>query len=246
MKISGKVNFDCVVCALGKQTQVINRKPNVCATSPWEFIHTDLCGPIDPVSSEGFKYAMSFIEDYSNYVFIYFLKLKSDASKALENFLADSAPYGHIKCIHSDNGGEFVSHEFKSILIKNRIKHEMSSPYSTHQNGTAERWWRTGFKMGRCLLKIESKLPKRLWPYSVMTAAYVRNRCYNQRIKQTSYFLLTGKIPDISNMYAFGSICYGLEQPAKKLDARSKKGIFVGYDKESPSYLIYFPDKDKI
>ena len=24
------------------------------------------------------------------------------------------------------------------------------------------------------------------------------------------------------------------------------KGIFVGYDKESPSYLIYFPDKDKI
>ena len=149
---------------------------------------------------------MSFIDDYSNYVFIYFLKLKSDASKALENFFADSVPYGHIKCIRSDNGGEFVSHEFKSILIKNRIKHEMSSPYSPAQNGTAERWWRTGFEIGRCLL-IESKLPKRLWPYSVMTAAYVRNRCYNQRIKQTSYFLLTGKIPDISNMYALG--CYG-------------------------------------
>ena len=47
-------------------------------------------------------------------------------------------------------------------------------------------------------------------------------------------------------MMMIGSICYGLEQPAKKLGARSKKGIFVGYDKESPSYLIYFPDKDKI
>ena len=28
----------------------------------------------------------------------------------------------------------------------------------------------------------------------------------------------------------------------KKLDARSKKGVFVGYDRDSPSYLVYDPD----
>ncbi|KAL7636921.1 UNVERIFIED_CONTAM: hypothetical protein RMT77_012679 [Armadillidium vulgare] len=32
----------------------------------------------------------------------------------------------------------------------------------------------------------------------------------------------------------------------KKLDARSKQGIFVGYDNESPAYLVYFPEQNNI
>ena len=30
------------------------------------------------------------------------------------------------------------------------------------------------------------------------------------------------------------------------LDARSQKGIFVGYDKESPSYLVFFPETNRV
>ena len=41
-------------------------------------------------------------------------------------------------CIRSDNGGEFISQKFKSLLEKNKIKSEMSAPYSACQNGTAE------------------------------------------------------------------------------------------------------------
>ena len=32
----------------------------------------------------------------------------------------------------------------------------------------------------------------------------------------------------------------------KKLDPRSKKGIFVGYDKRSPAYLVYHPNTNKV
>ena len=92
--------------------------------------------------------------------------------------------------------------------------------------------------MGRCLL-IDSNLPKEMWP---STATYIQNRCYQQHTKQTPYFLLTGKVPDISNLYVFGSTCYASDQLAKKLDPHSKKGVFVGYDRGSPSYLVYFPD----
>lgn len=35
-------------------------------------------------------------------------------------------------------------------------------------------------------------------------------------------------------------------QYAKKLDARGKRGIFVGYDRESPAYLIYYPEVNKV
>ena len=57
---------------------------------------------------------------------------------------------------------------------------------------------------------------------------------------------MTGKVPDISNLYVFGSTCYASDQSAKKLDQRSKKGVFVGYDGGSPSYLVYFPDSSSI
>lgn len=32
----------------------------------------------------------------------------------------------------------------------------------------------------------------------------------------------------------------------KKLDSRCDKGIFVGYDKNSPAYLVYYPDTKKV
>ena len=102
-------------------------------------VHTDLAGPIDPVSREGFRYSTAFTDDYSGAVFAYFIKSKSDTIAATQNFLANTAPYGEVKCIRSDNGGEFISQKFKSLLEKNKIKHEMSAPYSLHQNGTAER-----------------------------------------------------------------------------------------------------------
>ena len=35
-------------------------------------------------------------------------------------------------------------------------------------------------------------------------------------------------------------------QNAKKLDARSRKGIFIGYDKGSPAYLVFYPDTNKV
>ena len=121
------------------------------------------------------------------------------------------------------------------------IKHEKSAPYSPHQNGTAERSWRTLFEMARSLL-LQSKLPKSLWTYAVMAATHIRNRCYSQRIKDTPYGVITGIKPDVSKLHIFGSTCYSYVQNPKKLDARSKKGIFVGYDRNSPSYLVYNPD----
>ena len=93
--------------------------------------------------------------------------------------------------------------------------------------------------MARSLI-IESKLPKNLWAYAVMTATFIRNRCYGQRIHNTPYGLITGLKPDVAKLHVFGTVCYAYN--AKKLDPRSKKGLFVGYDKKSPSYLVHYPE----
>ncbi|XP_066925480.1 uncharacterized protein [Clytia hemisphaerica] len=84
------------------------------------------------------------------------------------------------------HGRLYYLSEFKALLLKYNIKHELTSPYSPHQNGTAERNWRTLFEMARSLL-IEANLPKSLWTYAVLTATHIRNRCYVQRLKTTLY-----------------------------------------------------------
>lgn len=245
MKIIGKDDFNCKTCAEGKMYEYRSREPDKRASQRLELIHCDLAGPIDPVSRENSKYAIVFVDDYSGVVFVYFLKNKNDAAAATAKFLADIAPYGSVKRLRSDNGTEFTCSEFKSLMVSNRIKHEFSAPYSPHQNGTAERTWRTLFEMARCLL-LEAKLPKKLWNYAVRASAYTRNRCFNQRTRKTPFEMFHGKKPDVSNMHIFGCDCFAYVQEKKKLDPRSEQGVFIGYDVVSPAYLVYFPEKDEV
>ena len=191
-------------------------------------------------------------DDYFGCLFTYLLKPKSDAPKATEKFLADVAPYrkvktlsflqdlfpsGEIKRMRSDNGGEYISKEFKKILVKHSIKHELSAPYSPHQNRTAERNWRALFEMGRGML-IESGLPKFLWTYAIMAATHIRNRCYVKRIKATPYGLITGVKPNVAKLHIFGTICYAYLHGQRKLDPHSRKGYFIGHDKDCPVYFV--------
>ena len=105
--------------------------------------------------------------------------------KTVDKFVSDSAPFGNVKKIRSDNGGEYVA-EFNKVVVTQHIQHNTSSPYAPHQNGTAERTWRTLFDMARALM-INSKIPMHLWTYAIMAAAHIRNGVYHQRIKDTPY-----------------------------------------------------------
>ena len=236
----------CEVCLQGKMIKQTSKEERERSKKCMEMVHTDLAGPISPPSREGHRYAISFTDDCTGVTFVYFMRTKDESVQMAERFLADSAPYGKVKCLRSDKGTEFTSHAFTDFLIKHKIKFETSAPHSPHQNGVAERNWRTLFEMARCML-IEAKLDKSLWPYAVYTAAYTRNRCFSRRLKKTPFEALTGKRPNLANMRKFGSECYAYNEDVRtKLDVKSTKGIFVGYDRNSPAYLVYYPDSGKV
>lgn len=39
---------------------------------------------------------------------------------------------------------------------------------------------------------------------------------------------------------------FAYKQEKGKFESRSKEAIFIGYDKNSPAYLRYYPDTDKV
>lgn len=130
-------------------------------------------------------------------------------------------------------------------MVQHRIKQEYSASYFPHQNGTAERSWRTLCEMSRRLL-LEANLPKMMWPYAMKASAFIRNGCFNTRTNKIPLEVLTGRKPNVGNMHKFGSVYYACIHSCQKLDARCERGVFVGYDRQSPAYLEYLPDREEV
>jgi transposase InsO family protein len=93
-----------------------SREPDQREKGPPEFVHCDLSGPIEPAAKDGFKYALSFVDDFAGTNLIYFLKQKSDTVDA-----TDIAPFGKVKRIRSDNGTEFTSRKLKHYCVNMQL-----------------------------------------------------------------------------------------------------------------------------
>ena len=97
MTISGpatKKSVSCDSCVEGKLLNARNKSAHTKATKPLELVHTDLCGPIVSVAKGNFRYTILFTDDFSGFIFVYFLKAKRDAILATKQFFADCAPFG--------------------------------------------------------------------------------------------------------------------------------------------------------
>src|ERR1051326_1057888 len=107
------------------------------------------------MSTESFskaKYILKFVDDYSKYVWTYFLRFKSDALTHFKNFhKLQSNTYGNIKTLRTDNGGEFTSTAFATYCKENGIKRELSVADTPQQNGVAERYNRILLDRARTL-----------------------------------------------------------------------------------------------
>ena len=100
MKIKNRAKFDCETCNLSKLTNSRNKQSSRSRpTKPFEMVHTDVAGPIDPTGRDGFRYAIIFTDAYSGCSFTYFLKKKSDTLDAIKKFFADISPNGKVQNI---------------------------------------------------------------------------------------------------------------------------------------------------
>ena len=76
-----KINFSKGVyqgCILGKHLEhKFERDSNERTFAPLELIHNDVSGPFPHMSMSQSKYPLTFIDEFSRYCWVYFLKLKS-------------------------------------------------------------------------------------------------------------------------------------------------------------------------
>ena len=66
----------CNYCLFGKQHKVSFRIPSTRKPNVLDLIYSNVCGPIDVESLGGNKYFVTFFDDTSRKVWVYFLKTK--------------------------------------------------------------------------------------------------------------------------------------------------------------------------
>jgi hypothetical protein len=210
----------------------------------------DLKGPL-PVSHGKYRYALIITCYVTRFRWIYFLRHKNDTTEKLILFVSDLRSLKlqirdvskiHLIIFKSDNGTEFVNEDMKQFMREQEICHETTSPHTPHQNGIAERTNRTIAEAAVAML-LSAKVSFHLWSYAMKTAVYLWNRMSNQALHQrsTPYFEIYGTKPNVSNLRTFGCEIYAHLPDNKRpsFGPKAVKGIFIGYDEQSLSYLYY-------
>ena len=80
-----------------------------------------------------------------------------------------------IKSVQCDNGREFDNSQARTFFLSHGVALRMSCPYTSQQNGKAERSLRTINNILRSLL-FQASLPPVYWVKSLHTATYLVNR----------------------------------------------------------------------
>ena len=79
-----------------------------------------------------------------------------------------------LKCLKSDNGGKYCSHEFEDYCSTNGIHRQKIVPRTPQENGVVEHMNRTIMKRARSM-RLHARLPLHMWAEAVNTVVYLIN-----------------------------------------------------------------------
>lgn len=240
----------CEPCVFGKQSRKpFNGSGGARSSRVLELVHSDVCGPVTPVTWDEQRFLVTFIDDYTHFTVVYLLKNKSNVIDMFERYksMAETHTGQKIAKIRCDNGGEYISNKFRAICDGAGIQIQYTEPYTPQHNGVAERMNRTLLEKARSMIA-DSKMSKEFWGEAVYCAAYISNRSPSRAIDSdaTPVELWTGKKPNLSRLRVFGSPAYAHvpDQLRKKLDFKSSKMVMVGYGVNG--YRLWDPLKNEI
>ena len=128
-----QTNKLCESCIIGKQhRESFPIGKSYKGRAPLEIVDSDLCGYMQTPSIGNKLYFITFIDDYSMKIWVYFLKHKSESFEVFKQFkfMVEKKSGHYIKILRIDKGGEFLSNVFLSFFKTNGIRKKRTTSYT--------------------------------------------------------------------------------------------------------------------
>jgi transposase InsO family protein len=252
----GKNDLDfCEHCVMGRQ------KPFGVGTHSsnefLEYIYSDVWGHSLTASLSGKWYYVSFIHDYSKFIWVYFLTEKNEVFETFNNWRArvETQSGKKVKALNvrvgylrSDNGGEYTFKKFGRYCKEEGIMPHLTRVYIPQQNAIAEQVNQMVLEKVWSILS-QSGLPHEFWAEVVNIAVYLVNLSPSSATNFLTPFEMRHKrMADYSRLRVFGCNAYPLT-PTKnrsKLEPTSKKCRFLGYATNVKDYRVWNSMTSKI
>ncbi|GMI78284.1 hypothetical protein HRI_001497700 [Hibiscus trionum] len=246
-QFSSLKSLDCESCQFAKHHRLSSSpRFNNRASAPFELVHSDVWGPSPVTSKPGFRYFVTFVDDYSRMTWLYLMKSRSELFTHFSSFCAEiRTQFGTpVRNLRSDNAKEYVSGPFQKYMLEHGILHQTSCVDTPSQNGVAERKNRHLLETARALL-FQMQVPKCFWADAISTACFLINRMPSS--------VLLGNIPfqtlfPTKNLFPlspkiFGCICFvrDVRSQVTILDPKSLRCVFLGYSRGQKGYRCYCP-----
>jgi hypothetical protein len=162
--------------------------------------------------------------------------------------LAHTQFQARLQAIQCDNGREFDNSLLHTFAKNHGIALRFSCPYTSQQNGKAERIIRTLNDITRTLL-LQASMPPRFWVEALHTAVLLHNRLPSKAIAgRVPFRALLGKDPSYAGLRVFGCLCYPNTSAVAphKLAPRSVPCVFLGYPSHHLGYRCLDRSTQKI
>jgi hypothetical protein len=232
----------------GSRSRATLKKLPRLATQYGDSVHMDLAGPFPESFHYGYRYESLFVDQHSLYIGLYVLKTKDEHIDAHKRYCSEHAPIGgmEIKHFHSDNGGEFISNEYKELILEGGSLKTTIVPKTPSHNPIAEGMFYRINSVIRALVTVEAGLPPEHWAAGALQAAYILNRVPRHRDGKwtTSYEMVRGRPPCVRHIKRFGCLVYCLINKTdrdSKISAVSKVGFHMGVSRYKRGWLVFIP-----
>jgi transposase InsO family protein len=134
-------DLKCETCIIAKSHRATYPLSMNKSMVPFALIHSNVWGlsPISTISS--FRWFVIFVDDCTRMTWLYLLKHKNEVLSTFQSFhtMVQTQFSAKVQILRSDNGGEYVNHQFQTYFQHHGLLHETSCPQTPQQNGVAER-----------------------------------------------------------------------------------------------------------
>jgi hypothetical protein len=243
--------FACDSCKQAKSTRKPIRKEQEepLASSFGKEVHSNVWGPSPTLSVGKSKYYITFTDDFFCYTHLTTMRTKDGALQAYKDYAAWAyTQHGaHVKCLHSDHGGEYTGGEFTSFLKEQGTERCLTMHDTPQHNGIVESLNCCLMKHVRALLH-QSLLPKTLWVEALHFVVWVKNWTLTKALGNVMPFeRLTGWKPNLAGVPEWGQRVWVHTAGNPKLDPWVAMAHWVRYDENSMhAHHIYWPGQQKV